>query len=109
VDPAKKVRRLLTLLRKQCPTVFPVRVIWTNKIRGAWGRCDLIRGPRPFFKIKLLPDVLEMWEWDHIWDLVVHEYAHALGWTKTCKKLKDHGPVWGGAHSLCYEAALRMI
>ena len=108
----KKALKLIALLRRQCPTNFPVRFRWVDSIEDdTWGDCEFFtkRGKRPYFAVRLSRMVPETLNWSCVWDLIVHEYAHALAWTPAHRNLKDHGPLWGVAYSMCYVAAEKML
>lgn len=108
-----KAKKLMALLRRQCPTNFPVRFRWVDEaeIGDIWGDCEFVekRGKRPFFSVRMSRMVPETLNWSCVWDLIVHEYAHALAWTPAHRNLKDHGPLWGVAYSMCYMAAEKML
>lgn len=109
-----KAKKLIALLRSRCPTNFPVRFRWvpeTTFVDRTWGDCEFItkRGKRPYFLVRMSRMVPETLNWSCVWDLIVHEYAHALSWTPAHRNLKDHGPLWGVAYSLCYTAAEKML
>lgn len=109
--------KTMRLLREQLPTNFHVRTKWVAKCEGgSMATCTLIerRGRRPYFLIELskgrLEPILEASRSRIVlWETIVHEYAHALAWTPAHRNLKDHGPLWGVAYSMCYVAAEKLL
>ncbi len=104
MTPRRMAAKTLKRLRQQLPTLFPVKLFWVPDLKGDLADCDLkdFRKDRPYF-------VIRMSHLDHdsahlAWHSVVHEYAHALSWTRVHRNLKDHGPLFGAAYSLCYMA-----
>ena len=112
VPAVEAIKRLIARLRSRCPTNFPVRFKWVDQIDGdTWGDCEFInkRGKKPYFQVRMSVMVMEVYDWACTWDLVVHEYAHALAWTPAHRNLNDHGPLWGVAYSACYMAAEKLL
>lgn len=116
VNPGQEMAlRVLRELRKKLPTVFPVRVKFDTTMKN-YGDCDLKKlrhkQDKPFFLVRLNEAACE--EPMVAWDLAVHEYAHALAWTRAhkpgrSKTLTDHGPMWGVAYAACYTVAEKFL
>lgn len=107
--------RVLVELRKKLPTVFPVQMVWDADMRH-YGDCDLRnlrnKKAKPYFFVRLASFLKD--EPMVAWDVIVHEYAHALAWTRAHKPgrnktLTDHGPMWGVAYAACYTVAEKFL
>ncbi len=91
------LKKLLKVLRRDVPTLFPVRVRVSDRLdSGCLGVCHF-RTPKegnPYFSIILRPrmgrNLLEY--------VLLEEWAHAVGWTDATE---DHGPEFGLAYARC--------
>lgn len=100
--------RLLAALRVAAPPILPVqvrRVAGLPKHEGArvFGDCALIVDPRgrpTRFSIRVCRSGCKAC----MVDTLLHEWAHALGYTSDHPSVDDHGPEWG----LQYARVLRV-
>jgi hypothetical protein len=104
---------LIRHLQGKVPTNFAIRTKWVPLLDdNAMGMCEFKepRGRRPYFLISFSRSRLPKDPpWHVIWELVVHEYAHALVWTPAARLLNDHGPIWGVAYAEVYRAAEKFL
>lgn len=92
---------MLRTLREFCPPLVPVRVrrvplvavlgdcapVWDSEDR-------LVR-----FDIRIAKGL----SWDATWQVLIHEWAHALAWQEGHETVDDHDPLWAIALSRIYE------
>lgn len=96
-DPA--FRALVARLRRQVPTILPVRVHvrdeWTD-----WGSASLRRkqGKPSHFVIDVRRSATQIMR-----DTLFHEWAHCLAWHEG-EFFEHHGPEWGLAMSRVWQA-----
>lgn len=111
------IPEVLRVLRKNLPTNFPVKWKWVEWCDDkAVATCCLITRPKkqPHFLIELSHARLDQIAaleggFGFIAETVAHEYAHALAWTSVHENLKDHGPLFGVAYSMCYTVAEKFM
>lgn len=99
-----KFKRDVRLLRKLVPPILPVRayrrVIPNHK--KLVGYCELRYdddGQPSHFVVA----VERRLSWQATWQILLHEWAHALAWHEGHKTVEDHGPEWALALAKCYQ------
>lgn len=100
------IRRMLAVLRKEVPTVWPVKVRMRADLgKGMCGVCSLVTPRRgsPYFSI-ILHSGLNRLPLFVLRFVLAHEYAHAFAWTEAHPNVNDHDPEFGLAYSRCYRA-----
>lgn len=104
-DPPRNVRDILRVLRREVPTVWPVRVRtrW-DCASDQFAGCRLVirRKKDPYFSIVLQPGL----HWGFRRLLLIHEWAHAFSWTVEHPNIDDHDPEFGLAYARCYKAVM---
>jgi hypothetical protein len=99
------LRATMRKLRKELPTVWPVRVRRRSDLaKDCYGTCSLVLPDegRPYFSI-ILDDAMPA---GHARMTLMHEYAHALSWTEAHPTISDHDPEFGLAYSRVYKAVM---
>lgn len=106
MSPSLEVRatRLFRAAKRRFPALHPTGLRFVDDLRdGSWAYAwDIGKRGRPSLEIVISRSILELHGWEVAWDLVIHEYAHVLSWTRTHRSFKDHGPLWGAAYSMLY-------
>jgi hypothetical protein len=96
-------------LKARVPLALPIRLEWVDKVdpQENLAECNLIFPTKrcPYYRLRISKhEISTLYE---AWEMVVHEYAHALSWSGNHRNLPDHGPLWGIAYSVCYTQAER--
>lgn len=101
-----RTRRVLAALRAQLPPPHPVRVR-QRFLKDAIGQCSLVERSKSGcrFEITLCSGMSSTLEWSAL----VHEWAHAFGWTTEHPDLDDHGALWGVAYAEAYRVAEKVL
>lgn len=91
-------RALVSRLRREVPTLLPVRVHIRDDLED-WGQADLRRkGGKPsHFIVDIRRAVLPIMR-----DTLFHEWAHCLAWHEG-EFFEHHGPEWGLAMSRVWQ------
>lgn len=86
--------KTLKILRQRVKTSHPVivKVVQPRDAKDLYGDCDF-DGKQ--YIIRIVKS-----DWDLMKLILIHEYAHCLTWNEE----RLHGPEWGMAHALCWEA-----
>ncbi len=93
-------RDFLRELREVCPTLVPV-VTSRRKLTDCIAYCNLIRkDDLPHHFVIVIDSALS---WEATWQVLVHEWAHALAWNEDSHTVTDHGPEFGIAYSRIWE------
>lgn len=99
----KDYRETLAMLRVNLPCAYPVSVRRMRKMpEDIEGDATFSRKGKWRFAIRISAKLT----WSAAIDTLLHEWAHALSWTASHQKFKDHGPEWGLAMSRCYQAVI---
>jgi hypothetical protein len=102
----KKFRRLVRDLREMCPTVVPVHVRRRpTKEDVAFTRAIYDGEKLSHFVISI--DNRQSWE--ATWQLLIHEWAHAISWhDETHPTITDHDVEWGIALARIYSEVIEI-
>lgn len=98
---AGRFRRDVALLREMCPPLLPVKV-YRRKVKDVLGTTHLVRdaeGRPSHFIIAVANDI----SWDATWQVLIHEWAHAVAWNEGHDTACDHDPEWAIALSRIYQ------
>lgn len=96
----KSYRNMLRVLRRRVPPLVPVRTR-RRPLKDDLGHCLAIWGHEDEllrFEITIHSGL----SWDATWQVLIHEWGHALAWKQDHECLDDHGPEWGLACALIY-------
>jgi hypothetical protein len=100
---AGKFKRDVAHLREVLPPLLPVRVYRRRlKNEDALGYTYLATtaDDTPTHFVIAVDNRLS---WDATWQVLIHEWAHALAWTDGHETVDDHGPEWALALSRVYQ------
>jgi len=79
-------------LKSQMPPLLPVRV-YRRPTKGCLGYTNLtLKNGCPSHFIIVVSSTLS---WDATWQVLIHEWAHAMSWVGDGETFCDHGPEWG--------------
>ena len=92
----KSYRKFLRELREICPTLVPV-VTSRRTLKDCIAYTTLVRkdGLPHHFNICIERSL----SWEAVWQVLVHEWAHARAWDEESDTVTDHGPAFGIAYS----------
>lgn len=96
-----RFRRMLAQMRERSPALLPVRV-YRRALEDCLGYTSLIfdKDGRPkHFQIVICWPM----SWPAVWQVLVHEWAHAVAWREGHETVCDHDPEWGLALSRLYQ------
>lgn len=98
---AAKFRRDVKILKELLPPLLTVRV-YRRKVEWALGYTEVLYNTegRPDRFIVVVSNDLS---WDATWQVLIHEWAHALAWREGHETVEDHGPEWALALSRIYQ------
>lgn len=99
---AEKFKRDVRELRERLPPLLPVRVYRRRIKEGALGLCSLRYDDRDRPSHFVIA-VEERLSWDATWQVLIHEWAHALAWHEGHETVCDHGPEWALALARVYQ------
>lgn len=101
----EKFRKLLRELREMCPTVVPVRVRQRPTVDAAYTRACWDGDKLSHFVISIDGRL----SWEAMWQLLIHEWAHAICWhDETHPTISDHDVEWGIALSRIYSEVIEI-
>ena len=97
----QKYYKAVRKLRKECPTLYPVRVRRTTIGRPLYGDCGFHKSNETF-SIRILKTLDEI----NAIETLIHEWAHAMTWFALAAIASegDHNSEWGVAYARCYRA-----
>lgn len=104
-EAPRKLRDVMRVLRREVPTLFPVRVrTRPDCADDQFAGCALVtpKEGTPYFSIVLHPGL----HWGFVRLLLIHEYAHAFAWTEPHPNVDDHAAEFGVAYARCYRAVM---
>jgi hypothetical protein len=94
-------RSLIAVLRERCPALAPVRVRRVP-LKDALGDCVARWDPKGEHVVRFDIRVDSRLPWDAAWQVLIHEWAHALAWKEGHEGCDDHDEAWGLAYAHCY-------
>lgn len=100
-----KWRKLVKLLRWECPCPIPVKVRRVPVSQDIYGDTEFRNEPQPHYVIRISKE-LDYMTAKHT---LIHEWAHCFAhsphlWMAERTKITDHGPQFGVAYAACYSA-----
>ena len=100
-----KTRKMVRLLREECPPILPVRVYFRDMTKktsfyNAFAELKFGADDRPHHFIIVLDENMD---WQAMWQTLLHEWAHVISWTSESDTVCDHDPEWGIAMSRIYQ------
>lgn len=93
-------RNLLRVLRERVPPLVPVRTR-RRPLKSDLGYCGAIWGAEGEL-LRFEITINSKLSWDATWQVLIHEWGHALSWKEGHECCDDHGPEWGLACALIY-------
>ena len=100
---SKDFKTDVRFLKKRLPALLPVRV-YRRKLTDCLGYTELkyVDGKAHHFVIA----VESRMSWDATWQVLIHEWAHAVSWTHGHETVCDHGPEWALALARVYQESV---
>lgn len=96
----QKFRRMVKALRRESPALLPVRV-YRRPLTDCLGYTSLsFKDGKPSHFVIV---VHEPMAWQATWQVLIHEWAHAIAWREGHETVCDHDPEWALALSRIYQ------
>lgn len=102
-DVNSRFKSDVKFLKAQLPPLLPTRV-YRRKLSDCLGYTELKfkDGAPHHFVIAVCSTI----SWEAAWQVLIHEWAHALAWTDGHETVCDHGPEWALALSRVYQESV---
>jgi hypothetical protein len=100
-----KFQKMVRELRKKLPPLLPVRVYRRPMVSGFLGETVLVYkddGKPCHFRIAVHTPLA----WQAAWQILIHEWAHAIAWREGHESVQDHDPEWALALSRVYQVTM---
>ena len=92
--------KMLRVLRERVPPLVPVRTR-RRPLKDDLGDCSAVWGGEDEL-LRFQITINSRLSWDATWQVLIHEWGHALAWREGHETVDDHGPEWGLACALIY-------
>lgn len=96
----RSYRKMLRVLRKRVPPMVPVHTR-RRPLKDDLGTCCAVWGEENAL-LRFEITINSSMSWDATWQVLIHEWGHALAWREGHERCDDHGPEWGLACALIY-------
>lgn len=97
----KSYRKLLRELREIVPTVAPV-ITKRRPLKDCLGYTTARWNDAGDHLLRFNIVIDSRLSWDATWQVLIHEWAHALAWREGHETITDHGPEWALAYAQIY-------